>query len=324
MPPATLFSATDQTLNNTVGAVLLGAFCASVLFGITTLQTYWYYHTYPSDSRLHKWAVAILWILDALHLALVVQAVYVYTVAGFSNVGRLYEVVWSLKLQVGVNVIVVLIVHSLYAARVWILGGYHHGVLRYVVGLVVVAGFVVGSILAYKVFTVHIFLELDRISWSFIAALATSTTIDFVIAITMCYYLSKSKGSITRLNSRISTVIQITLSSGLLTTAFSLATMFSYILLPNTFIFLALGFLLTKLYVGSFITMLNSRERNPPRSSVLDGYTASLPSWQRPIKFRPISTVVWSPNSAESMELASSSSPGSLNLTPMRTSFHAY
>jgi len=81
----------------------------------------------------------------------------------------------------------------------------------------------------------------------------------------MCLYLWKSKGMVARLNSKISIVMQYTLSSGLLTSACSLSAMFSYLLLPDTFVYLALSFLLTKLYVGSFLAMLNARER--PRQS---------------------------------------------------------
>lgn len=31
------------------------------IYGITTLQAYWYYHSYPNDSRVNKTSVAALW-----------------------------------------------------------------------------------------------------------------------------------------------------------------------------------------------------------------------------------------------------------------------
>ncbi|KAF8868475.1 hypothetical protein CPB84DRAFT_1807936 [Gymnopilus junonius] len=278
MAPTPLLSLADQTLDNTIGAILIGIVGAALVFGITTLQTYWYYHTYPNDALLHKCSVAVLWTLDAFHLALVVHAVYTYAVIGFGNWLRLLEITWSIKLQASINVVIVLIVHSLYAMRVWLLGGYHRGILGYIVALVVLGGFAIGIVLAYLIYTIRSYIELESISWAINAALATSTTIDFIIAGAMCYYLRKSKGSITRLNSRISTVMQYTLSSGLFTSACSLSAMFCYILLPNTFIFLALEFLLTKLYVGSFIAMLNARERKRDGVCSCDGL-ATEPSW---------------------------------------------
>ncbi|KAF9447782.1 hypothetical protein P691DRAFT_801836 [Macrolepiota fuliginosa MF-IS2] len=261
MPPTTMLSLQNATLDNTVGALFLGVLAAMFLFGITTLQMYWYYHLYPKDSQLHKYSVAILWSLDTLHLALTIHAVYTYIVNGFGNILGLEHISWSIKLQVSVNVVIILVVHSLYALRVWILGEYHRGGVGYLVAFVLVGGFVIGAVLAYQIYTIHTYAELGRISWVINSAFATATGIDFIITASMCYYLWKSQAPASRLNSRISTIIQYTLSSGLLTSACSLSALFSYILLSNTFVFLGLQFILTKLYVASFLTMLNARKR---------------------------------------------------------------
>ncbi|KAJ3926495.1 MAG: hypothetical protein NXY57DRAFT_719669 [Lentinula lateritia] len=229
----------SQNIDNTLGAVFIGIVGATFVFGITTLQVYMYYHHYQRDSYLHKLAVAVLWILDTFHLVLIVHATYHYAVKGFGDASNMAFIVWSVKLQVTINVIIILFVQSLYAYRVWILGGYHHGVLGYVVAGVVIGGFGIGAAVAYKIYTIQMFEELHAISWTIYLSLATSTAIDFTIASTMCYYLHKSRGSESQLNSRISTVMQYSLSSGLFT---------------------SLQFLSTKFYVGSFLAMLNSRQ----------------------------------------------------------------
>jgi hypothetical protein len=251
----------QPTLDNTVGAVFIGIAVASFIFGVTTLQAYTYYHRYPNDSLLHKLSVAVLWTLDSFHLILCTHAIYTYIVTEFGNIAALTTICWSLRLQVAVNVVIVLMVHTLYAHRVWLLGGYLHGFLGYLVAAAVAGGFGIGIVLTYKIYTVKTFLDLNDIAWAINASLGTSTAIDFVIAGTMCYYLRKSKGIETTLNSRISRLMQYTLGSGLFTSACSLSAMFSYILMPNTFIVVALEFLLTKLYVCSFLAMLNSRQR---------------------------------------------------------------
>ncbi|KAJ3997772.1 hypothetical protein F5050DRAFT_1806541 [Lentinula boryana] len=230
----------SKTIDNTLGAVFIGIVGATFLFGITTLQVYLYYHHYRRDSRFHKLAVAVLWILDIVHLVLIVHAVYHYAVNGFGDAVNLTSIVWSVKVQVTINVVIVLFVQSLYAYRVWILGGYHHGVLGYIVAGVVIGGFGIGAALAYKIYTIQMFEELHTISWSIDLSLATSTAIDFMIASTMCYYLHKSRGSETH--------------------ACSLTTLFTYTLMPDNLIFLALQFLSTKFYVGSFLAMLNARQ----------------------------------------------------------------
>ncbi|TFK59564.1 hypothetical protein BDN72DRAFT_594251 [Pluteus cervinus] len=261
-----MFSLQKQTLDNTIGAAFLGIVGASLLFGMTSVQAYYYYHAYPKDSRLHKCAVAGLWLLDAFHQGLIVHAVYMYIISGFMNPFSLSHIIWSIKLQIVISVVIIVIVHSLYAYRVWLLNGYHHGVIGYLVAAVVVGGFVIGIIFAIEVYRVEFFSELDNISWAVTSSLATATTIDFVIAAAMVFYLRKSKGTESRLNSRISKVMQYALGSGLLTSACSLSALFTYILLPNTFVFVGLEFLLTKLYVGSFLAMLNARDRKDVNS----------------------------------------------------------
>ncbi|KAF8233994.1 hypothetical protein L208DRAFT_1394846 [Tricholoma matsutake] len=251
----------NTSLDNTVGVIFIGATVSSFVFGVSTLQAYLYYHRFPEDSLLHKCAVAVLWILDIFHLAICIHVVYAYNVTGFGDLANLLTLCWSLRLQVAVNVVIVLLVQTLYAHRVWLLCGYLHGFLGYLVAAAVAGGFGIGIVLAYEVYTANTFLDLEQKAWAVNASLGTSTVIDFFISITMCYYLRQSKGLETHLNSRISRLMQYTLSSGLFTSACSLSAMFSYILLPNTFIVIALGFLLTKLYVGSFLAMLNSRQR---------------------------------------------------------------
>lgn len=278
---APLPSSTTTTLENTLGAAFLGVVGASMLSGSTFAQTYIYYHNYPYDTILNKCAVGILWFLDTLHLALVVHAVYFYNVTEYGNILALQTIPLSMKLQALINVLIVLLVHSLYARRVWILGGYHKGILGYFVAFVVAGGAAVGFVLMHIIFRSQTFTELEESAWAVYAALGTATSIDFVIAAAMCYYLRKSQGSVMRLNSRISKVIQYMISSGLFTSACSLAAMFSYILMPNTYICISLAFLVTKLYAGSFLAMLNSRERTNKRVSEL---FTSKNSWRRSLK----------------------------------------
>ncbi|KAK0471245.1 hypothetical protein IW261DRAFT_1425368 [Armillaria novae-zelandiae] len=254
MAPVT--SVVAETIDNTLGAVFLGLSTACFLFGITTLQAYVYFHKYPRDTTLHRLSVGILYILDTLHLALTIHAMYFYIV---SNRGRgLVEpgpgIVWSIKLQVAIMVVIILFVQSLYALRIWLLSGYHRGFLRYLAALSVAGGFGIGIALTYEIYTAPTFSSLvfSTKAWAMESSLAASTLIDFVQAFAMCYYLRKTHSD---LNSRISAVMQYTLGSGLVTSACSLAVLFT--VRPRLFPMLDLTTGL--IYVGSFLGMLNAR-----------------------------------------------------------------
>ncbi|OJT03385.1 hypothetical protein TRAPUB_6054 [Trametes pubescens] len=47
---------------------------------VTTSQTVWYFKHYSSDRRVLRFLVAIIWLLDALHLALYLVTMFIYLV----------------------------------------------------------------------------------------------------------------------------------------------------------------------------------------------------------------------------------------------------
>ncbi|KAF8637537.1 hypothetical protein AX17_002763, partial [Amanita inopinata Kibby_2008] len=247
------------------------------LTGANLVQAYYYYHHYPRDTVINRLGVSVLSALDMFHLFLITHFVYHYVIKHFGDLLALGVIVWSIKLQVVVNcigalrlrqIILQLTLSSLYAHRVWMLGGYHNSPFGYFVGFFVVAGPPVGAIFVYKVYTIKMYSQLPKISWSIVLAFATSTLLDVVLGGAMFYYLRKSKGSEPQLNTRISRIILYTVGSGLLTAAASLSSLFTYVYLQRTFIFIGIEFLVTKLYLGSFLALLNSRQRSPSHDYV--------------------------------------------------------
>ncbi|KAK0226798.1 hypothetical protein EDD85DRAFT_958559 [Armillaria nabsnona] len=107
-------ASTVPLLGMTLGTVYIGATVAAMqvnlififlstkisvnsFFGISNLQMVIYYKNYPDDSWIYRYSVAIIWILDALHVALSTHAVYHYLIDLFGNYLGLYHIVWSFK-----------------------------------------------------------------------------------------------------------------------------------------------------------------------------------------------------------------------------------
>ncbi|KAL4269447.1 DUF6534 domain-containing protein [Pleurotus pulmonarius] len=265
-----------QTLDNTLGSLYVGSLCAAVLYGITSIQTYSYFSWfYNRDSLVHRVAVGLLWSLDTIHFVLVVHGVYYYCVESFENPLKLLMLVWSMKLQIVINVIIILLVQGLYAYRVWLLGGYHNRVLAYIVVFITAGGFAVGMALAHGVYTLTFVADHEKIGWAIIASLATATFVDFFIAGAMVYYLRRSRGLQQHVNSKISTLMQMSLTSGILTSACSTAALITYVALPKTLIFMGVESFLTKLYINSFLAMLNARERHQDLPYQADSHSHS-------------------------------------------------
>ncbi|KAF8152756.1 hypothetical protein K438DRAFT_1623089 [Mycena galopus ATCC 62051] len=272
-----LYSTQAQTLDNTLGAVFLGVVVSCILFGVSALQVFYYYHYYPGDTLLHKVSVGLLCVLDATHLSLSIASAYHYGVAGFGQRAGLDVIVWYVISCSILNAISVLIPGLLTDRSV---SGYHHGVLGYLVvnvRLRVLSGSLC-SCIHRSSYTLHNWSDAASIAWAVESSFATSSTIDIIISVAMCYYLRKSMGKERILNSRISTLMQYTLSCGVFTSACSVSCLFTFLLMPNNLVYLALSYLLTRVTVNSFLAMMNARERVRPNDStfVLSHHISSV------------------------------------------------
>ncbi|PPQ72813.1 hypothetical protein CVT26_003333 [Gymnopilus dilepis] len=101
------------------------------------------------------------------------------------------------------------------------------------------------------------------------ATFACITGIDNILAIAMCYFLQKSRSSFSSTNHRIVAVIHYVLVSGALTSAASLVVLVTFLTMPNNLIFIGITFFLAKLYINSYIAMLNARQ--PKREESYSG-----------------------------------------------------
>ncbi|KIK06349.1 hypothetical protein K443DRAFT_129931 [Laccaria amethystina LaAM-08-1] len=310
MAPTPPTSSTDTTLDNTLGALLLGVVAAAL-----SLSCGAYELLYLKGYLIFKNRI-----LDGLHLALTIHCVYFYSVTGFGNIFGLAHIVWSVKLQVALNVclpfprrsegisfpLLIACTRCVSGNVSWIplyftlrisdsplhrisrwISSRNFGLHRGLIALSLQVSYPV----SVKRYIVDSYAALANISWIINAALGASTAIDFVISGAMCYYLRMSRGKGPHLDSRISNLMQYTLSSGLFTSACSLSAMFSHILLPNTLVFLGMAFLLTKVYVGSFLAMLNTRERKAPPVATED---EAVHTQQQEVKCR-VTSSFWSP-----------------------------
>jgi len=242
-----------------LGAAFIGMVASTLLFGVSNLQTYIYYIQYPRDWIVYKVSVGTLWVLDAFNLALTIHAMYYYLILHFQNVDALVHVVWSFKLQTIMNVPIIVMVQSLYALRLWRLN-YRRDWIPRLMPLTVLIGTVIGTVLAVRTCQLKFFTELPSMAWITYAAFGSAVAVDSILAATTVYYLRRSRGEFEATNSRIAKLVFWTLSTGIITSVCSLIALITYALFPHKLYFLAIEFLLTKLYMNSLLAMLNARK----------------------------------------------------------------
>lgn len=257
-------------LDATYGSIFIGLIIASVLYGVTLLQTFLYYRSYPKDSNCTKILVAVVWLLDTTQLILCTVAMYWYLVQNFTNEEALRRTTWSMNLQTDCNGLIGLIVECFFARRVWIMSG--NAILTLIIVLLACVHFGLGV-----VFTIEEFLLVEntrffKLIWVTSAGLGSAAAADVIIACALCYYLLKSRTGFSSTDSLIATLIAYSLTTGLITSVLALICVVTFATMPTNYIWLAFFWILGKCYVNSLLAALNSRdslrERAKPR---LDG-----------------------------------------------------
>lgn len=144
-----------------------------------------------------------------------------HLVENFGSLVDLPQVQWSTPAIVLLTSLISLLVHCWYCHRVWMLTSFLQLSLSRTVA------------------------EFQSKQWISYIAVAFVTTADVYIAVTLCYFLKKHRhGVMPQTYLFVNTLLVYTVSSGLLTSVVALAYVFLSLLLPQTYIWWAVYFVL--------------------------------------------------------------------------------
>ncbi|KAK0488429.1 hypothetical protein IW261DRAFT_1413969 [Armillaria novae-zelandiae] len=209
MPSLTLLPISDipvdLNMGATFGAIYTGATIAAIFYGITVLQTVIYYKQNSNDPWIFRYAVALLWILDTLHVALSTHALYFYLVESFGSYLSLFTIIWSFPLQLVINMLIVFGVqlYVSFSAFSLMIGKAQFSVLQIIrhQNLEIRPPFsrdsssvhCTGIYVIYDTYTLSSFLGISTIRVSIYTVFSTIAGADFIIAGSMCFYLHKGR-----------------------------------------------------------------------------------------------------------------------------------
>ncbi|KAL6299967.1 hypothetical protein BKA93DRAFT_552930 [Sparassis latifolia] len=277
-PSIPLGAIATMNLDPTMGALFIGILLAAIFHGITTLQTIFYYTTYPKDRGLFKFLVAFVWALDTLSLAMVSFAVYMGVAA-----------------EPAVSGTIALIVHLFLSSRIWKLD---RRLASFAIILSVIA-FVPFGISFASVGTIlhkgsHSLWTDDRdLRWMSITADVVTVALDLGISATICVLLYKSRTGFGKTDKIITFLTIYTINSGLLPTMVSMGGMIAYLVSPSTLIFEAFIVTISKAYSNTFLATLNSRQSIMGRAMDDSSLAATSGKQQLhlPLRIPPLSSV---------------------------------
>ncbi|KAI0750443.1 hypothetical protein C8Q74DRAFT_1374030 [Fomes fomentarius] len=240
-------------LDNTYGALFLGAVFGFMLYGLTLHQTYRYFRMYQSDVLFLKCLVTIIVSLETLHTMLVIAACYYRLITNYFHPKTL------------------LIGHYFYARRVWYVGPQYRYLVA-VAGLImlVILGFTISASVESFILSIQ---DFRHVSWMASALFGCVVLVDLLLTGTLITVLLRSRTGFSRTDSTIEVLVIYTINTGLFTSIIGLLGFIFAIILPGNFIYIGISIVGAKLYANSVLAVLNSRRSLSNR--LLEGFEIS-------------------------------------------------
>ncbi|KAF8337249.1 hypothetical protein F5887DRAFT_1078250 [Amanita rubescens] len=257
----------------TMGALYIGAMLTAILYGSTNIQTFLYYKNFPGDHMFQKCALSLFGsqglfpllrnnrILDLLHMIFTIIEFWHYLIDSFGDYNALLELHWLFSLQILISVLIILVVqrHLLHTANMDTLNRYQR-IWSWILILVLLAVYAAGFLFLVKLYSVSTLPQLSQLRWSIIFGLSMSSFDDFMLAIAICHFLAIWRTTFEETKSRLWTIMTYAVISGALTSIFSLTSVITVAIMPHNLVFQGIEFLVPKLYVNSYLAMLNARK----------------------------------------------------------------
>ncbi|KAL4251233.1 hypothetical protein ABKN59_006316 [Abortiporus biennis] len=245
--------------DTTLGAYYIGFAASCVLFGIICSQAWTYLGRYPEDRNFYKVLVAALWFLQLVDQAFIGHAGYFYSISNWGNpLALIAKPQWSLILQVTLGAFAGAIVKACFAMRVWRFSQRNVPVTLCIV-ILTIAQLVVACYYTSQAFQATSLTAVATLKLTGSLSLGLGVATDVITAAALCFFLRGLRTGYSKDDSLIGSLTLYAINTGILTSAVSLACLILYDIMPDNFIFMAFYFVISKLYVNSFLATLNTR-----------------------------------------------------------------
>ncbi|KAJ7112087.1 hypothetical protein C8R44DRAFT_741814 [Mycena epipterygia] len=248
-----------STMDLTYGAMFIGARYS--FQGVLTVQAYIYYESFPEDLRRLKSLVAVVWLLDAVHLVLICQACYHYLITSWGNNAALMLSTPELDLHLIFVGMATLLCQAFFLHRIWTFSR-RNLPLTIVLSAACLATFGLQVALSAQIIIVPTVSYFSHHTGEVVAAFSVGGIVDVCIALVLVFYLQQGETHFDRTNFVVARVLQYTVATGLATSILAIACMAA-----SSPIFWsafsdtpqAMHFSLGRLYTNALLATLNSR-----------------------------------------------------------------
>lgn len=257
------FSTSTEPLDTTVGLLLNGYILTMVLYGFIFFQSYVYYNRYPRDHWLFKLVVGLLVAMDTAAVATITESAHFYlivqfldTFAGVDNARPTYCA------DNGLATLAICMAQLGYVHRTWKL---KHSAFASITAAVAAAGACALGLVMTARLSIHPSFDglANNPGKAIMGVWQALTFISAAISFCqLCGYQApiptdaEKKG---RIESTLDVFVNVGIERGAIATVFQLGYLVTFLVAPDKRYWIPFQLISRRLFVVSFITMLNSR-----------------------------------------------------------------
>ncbi|KAK0502510.1 hypothetical protein EDD18DRAFT_1141195 [Armillaria luteobubalina] len=279
--PATLQSPGEHApLDDTMGSMLIGVIVSAILFGISVVQTLYYYSQYPKDVWYLKSLVAATIFFDSVHMLFITHTIYHYLITGYYDQTVLTRIVWSVIVEAVPTGVTGSLVQCFYTVRVWRLSR-KSILLTGTILFLIIADSICGTVWVVLALLRHTYTDLLHISPLTISINGISAAADVLISASLCIILQRSKTGFRKSDTMITKLIFFFVNTGLyviLTSLCAVGALLSLAISSHTLIYASWYFCIGRLYANSLLASLNGRNTIRGQTEDIDHMLLSIPN----------------------------------------------
>jgi len=252
----------DQVdISSTLGVAFIGYLGSLVLFSCSTAQVVVYLRSERSTKRPLTRIILWLLVLDLLQVSLVTHALYFYLVQSRNDPNALRKPNWSIVAMTIPSIGTIGTVQYIWIMRIWTLNRHNwRTAIAYIMLFFLLLDGSTSLTWAIQSFKYQNFADIiaHRL-WLTVIVISLITFNDFLQTSYFCYLLHQSRDGLGSTDSLINTLILYGMNTGIATCVASVALLLSMIMAPTRFYYMAIYWILQKLYVNCLMAMLNRR-----------------------------------------------------------------
>ncbi|KAI1792178.1 hypothetical protein LXA43DRAFT_364882 [Ganoderma leucocontextum] len=252
-------------IDDTYGALLLGTFFSLVLYGLILHQAYRYIRLHPRDYTYIQVLVALSLILETLHTVCTMHVSYHALVTNYFDPSALQERVWSLNLFFLAGELSQITAYSFFVRRLYfIVGGYKYVIIPAVLFLAADVGFSLAMTIQLFRFTdPATFLTVTlrhQQSYLIHGKFAAATAAHVVLTGSLIYALHRIHRARKERKTIVDLFMLYVINTGLLVSIFDVIAWILAFAIPGTVWWVGFRLVTVKLYMVTFLAVLNSRQ----------------------------------------------------------------